>query len=88
MAATVEEGSVVYADIRPPSNIVLPEYAQIDRAKKKPGIVRNNRSNSDLIVHENSLYRSAPINKKRKESGSDSDEIFEENEVYASSTNQ
>ncbi len=70
-------------------SIVLPEYAQIDKTKKRPenkvtGDVMT-RPDSDLIVHENSLYRAGPINKERKESGSDSDEIFEENEVYASS---
>ncbi len=94
VAAAIDEGSVIYADIRPPSNpyhsIVLPEYSQIDKTKKisenkSNGDIGITRSDSDLIVHENSLYRSTPINIENNESGSDSDEIFEENEVYASS---
>ncbi len=94
VAAAVDDSGVIYADIRPASDpnhsIALAEYAQVDKTKKIAQQQSNEatgiaRSDSDLVVHENSLYRYAPINKERRESGSDSDEIFEENEVYASS---
>ncbi len=73
VAAAVDENYVIQADNRPSNpyhSVVLPEYAQVDKTKKKPekkkpankvtGEAGITRSDSDIIVHENSLYRSGP----------------------------
>ncbi len=93
-AASVDKSEVFTAEPRPESypynSVVLPAYAQVDKTRKTPEHLSNGvpggggRVNSELIMHENNVYKSAPI-RGRKESGPDSDEIFEENEVYASS---
>ncbi len=92
VAAAVDESRLTYADVRPESNpynsVALPEYAQVDRTRKRPRGARspvNNRADSDVIMSENSLYESAPL--RRNEPDSDSDEMFEDNELYGTNAN-